>query len=394
MTNSLTYGELESERDRLARELHEAQTELADRTAERDEAHALMVQARAERDRPKSPIGQVVITPAAQSTSCGALAGELLAAVRATGAGHCGHDLEAFERHDAEMAALRRTIADLAKTGDEALDELGRLGTDEGLRADNERLTAELDETRKRVAHYERCIDWDATCKACAAGLDISHELAMRAEQAEEERDRLAADNERLRARVHEAVDECQRRHAKYVSRCAEFEHWSAWARQRFEDQGSRYWSLMSEADRLVIMTIIAERDRLADAIRRYEPVIEAAKVWLLPKGNTVEIDNAHNALEDAIEALGDASEAHPNPYRAASVMPHYPRIAAERTVVEAAKAWRAARPGPWTSGADVEFGLLCAVDALGEAGADPDGVRKSAQLPAGADIYTGPDDA
>lgn len=39
-----------------------------------------------------------------------------------------------------------------------------------------------------------------------------------------------------------------------------------------------------------------------------------------------------------------------------------------ERAVVEAAKAWRAARPGPRVAGSDVEFHLFAAVDALTDA--------------------------
>jgi hypothetical protein len=32
------------------------------------------------------------------------------------------------------------------------------------------------------------------------------------------------AEVDRLRTRIHEAVDECQRRHAAFVSRCAQFD--------------------------------------------------------------------------------------------------------------------------------------------------------------------------
>jgi hypothetical protein len=82
---------------------------------------------------------------------------------------------------------------------------------------------------------------------------------------------------ERLRARVHEAVDECQRRHAKYVSRCDQFDVWSQWARQRFEEQGSRYWGMTSEADRLVIVSIIAERDEARAELERLQALVELA---------------------------------------------------------------------------------------------------------------------
>lgn len=78
----------------------------------------------------------------------------------------------------------------------------------------------------------------------------------------------LRAENDRLRARIHEAVDECQRRHAKYVARCDQFDTWSAWARRRFEEQGSDYWSMTSEADRLVILSIIEERDAAEARVR------------------------------------------------------------------------------------------------------------------------------
>lgn len=40
-------------------------------------------------------------------------------------------------------------------------------------------------------------------------------------------------------------------------------------------------------------------------------------------------------------------------------------QMQAERAVIDAAKAWRFARPGPWRSGSDVEFHLFAAVDAL-----------------------------
>lgn len=90
------------------------------------------------------------------------------------------------------------------------------------------------------------------------------------------ERHELVAEVERLRTRVHEAVDECQRRHAPYVSRCDSFDAWSNWARDRFKEQGSDYWSMTSEANRLVIMSIIEERDAaLAEVARVRADVAE-----------------------------------------------------------------------------------------------------------------------
>jgi hypothetical protein len=129
----------------------------------------------------------------------------------------------------------------------------------EALLADLDRL-AELAERRGRWVQYERDIadrrqsERDAARRELAAAVEANHQLA--AEVAE-----LGAERERLRKRVHEAVDQCQRRHAPYVARCAEFDNWSGWARARFEQAGSDYWTMTSSANRLVIMSIIAERD-------------------------------------------------------------------------------------------------------------------------------------
>lgn len=84
----------------------------------------------------------------------------------------------------------------------------------------------------------------------------------------------LRAEIARLRQRVHEVADECQRRHAPYVSRCDRFDTWSAWARQRFEEQGSAYWSMTSAADRMVILSIIEERDAALARVAEYENTI------------------------------------------------------------------------------------------------------------------------
>lgn len=126
-----------------------------------------------------------------------------------------------------------------------------------------------------------------------AAG-DAEQVMALRAE-----RDQLARDVKRLRERIHEAVDECQRRHARYVSRCAQFETWSVWARRRFEERGSDYWAMTSEADRLVILSIIEERDaaRAERATARRDAAADALEMA--------------RDLFDANGATGAASMAH-----------------------------------------------------------------------------------
>lgn len=71
----------------------------------------------------------------------------------------------------------------------------------------------------------------------------------------------LRAEVERLRARVHEAVNETQRRYAPYQSRCDRFDVWATWARQRFDEVGGHDWRYQSEADRLVVLSLLEERD-------------------------------------------------------------------------------------------------------------------------------------
>jgi uncharacterized small protein (DUF1192 family) len=67
----------------------------------------------------------------------------------------------------------------------------------------------------------------------------------------------------RLRARIHEAVDETQRRYAKYQSRCASFDTWSKWAREHAERMGDDFWTHTSQAHRLYVMSLQEEIDRL-----------------------------------------------------------------------------------------------------------------------------------
>ena len=73
---------------------------------------------------------------------------------------------------------------------------------------------------------------------------------------------------ERLRARVHEVVDECQERFAPYVSRCEKFDTWSAWAKDHFEQAGDSTWTQGSEANRLLILSLMEERDEARELAR------------------------------------------------------------------------------------------------------------------------------
>jgi hypothetical protein len=89
----------------------------------------------------------------------------------------------------------------------------------------------------------------------------------------------LLAETERLRARIHEAVDDCQRRYAPYQKRCDRFDAIAKWARAEFgqapwNDQHS-WWDLTSVRDRTLIASIIEERDAANATIARVRAVEE-----------------------------------------------------------------------------------------------------------------------
>jgi hypothetical protein len=76
------------------------------------------------------------------------------------------------------------------------------------------------------------------------------------------------AEVQRLRDRIHEVTNECQRRYAAYVSRCERFDVWSAWARAHFAHEGDQTWTHGSQANRLLIMSLMEERDAAKDEVR------------------------------------------------------------------------------------------------------------------------------
>lgn len=90
----------------------------------------------------------------------------------------------------------------------------------------------------------------------------------------------LTAEVARLRDRVHEAVDETQRRFAPYQARCDKFDVWSKWAREMYERVGGR-WGSESEATRLVVQSLIQERDEALAALAQQQALLaRAVLVW------------------------------------------------------------------------------------------------------------------
>lgn len=77
----------------------------------------------------------------------------------------------------------------------------------------------------------------------------------------------VEAERDRLRERIHTAVDECQKRHAPYVSRCAKFDLWSAWAAKHFERLDDNTWSHGSQANRDLILSLIEQREAAIAAL-------------------------------------------------------------------------------------------------------------------------------
>jgi len=72
----------------------------------------------------------------------------------------------------------------------------------------------------------------------------------------------LRADNERLRARIHEIADEVQRRMAPYQSRCAQHDSIVSWAREHMGMADPKFWSHTSAAIRSLVVAIVEERDQ------------------------------------------------------------------------------------------------------------------------------------
>lgn len=91
----------------------------------------------------------------------------------------------------------------------------------------------------------------------------VTHALKVIAPELE----RRTAEVERLRKRVHTAVDETQRRYAPFQSRCHTFDVWSKWARAAYERHGG-LWGMESEATRLVVQSLLQERDALSGLLR------------------------------------------------------------------------------------------------------------------------------
>lgn len=95
----------------------------------------------------------------------------------------------------------------------------------------------------------------------------VEAEVDRIARARDSEVERLTTEVERLRARVHTAVDETQRRYAPFQSRCHKFDVWSKWAREAYERHGGQ-WGMESEATRLVVQSLLQERDALSGLLR------------------------------------------------------------------------------------------------------------------------------
>lgn len=100
----------------------------------------------------------------------------------------------------------------------------------------------------------------------------------------------------RLRKRIHEAVDETQRRYGKFQSRCHEFDVWSAWARDQFA-KANLLWGSESEAVRLVVLSYVEEAERAKE---------EAARLRV---ERDAHVHTADHILEELHAALGGLPE-------------------------------------------------------------------------------------
>lgn len=107
----------------------------------------------------------------------------------------------------------------------------------------------------------------------------------------------------RLRKRIHEAVDETQRRYGKFQSRCHEFDVWSAWARDQFA-QGNLLWGSQSEATRLVVLSYIEEAERAKAEVARLRAELAEAQREL-----TLAAAEAEDARDGGLDIAHDLAE-------------------------------------------------------------------------------------
>lgn len=109
----------------------------------------------------------------------------------------------------------------------------------------------------------------------------------------------------RLRARIHEAVDETQRRYAPFQKRCARFDQWSTWARERFEASGDKSWFFSSEAERLLVLSFIQDKEA---AEAELADVRASREAWAL-EADRLDAELASRPTTDAFEKACEALE-------------------------------------------------------------------------------------
>ena len=82
------------------------------------------------------------------------------------------------------------------------------------------------------------------------------------------------AEIERLRARIHEAVDECQRRYAPEVKELARLRDVRQAARRHYDEHADKPWTYISEIQRAYIADLTEQRDATRVALDRVRALL------------------------------------------------------------------------------------------------------------------------
>ena len=106
---------------------------------------------------------------------------------------------------------------------------------------------------------------------------------------------------ERLRKRIHEAVDECQRRHAPGVKELARLLNTRAIARRDYDEHGDKSWAYISEIQRAYIADLTDQRDAALAALDRVRALCEREELRHLG-GPYVHADKLRAALDGPSE--------------------------------------------------------------------------------------------
>ena len=103
---------------------------------------------------------------------------------------------------------------------------------------------------------------------------------------------------ERLRNRIHEAVDECQRRYAPDVRELARLRNVREQARRDYDQHGDKSWAYISEIQRAYIADLTDQRDAALAALDRVRALCDDAETSHRPYSRILDVNDVRAALD------------------------------------------------------------------------------------------------